>query len=191
MTPDAAAEALVATLEDPQSLRESGRRARARAEREFTLEAANRRWLEAAGPAVAGRPGSRPGPGAALTLVTVTHNSSAELERLLDSVERGLPGASVVVVDSGSSDGSADAARRRAGRVRVVELDNVGYGRATNAGLALVETAVAVIVNPDVELVDGSLGGAGRRGAARRRARAPAGAAGAPPRRPTPGLRPP
>jgi GT2 family glycosyltransferase len=90
------------------------------------------------------------------TLVTVTHDSHPELLRLLDSVSRHLPGAELIVVDSGSSDGGPEAARARG--ARVVEIgENVGFGRATNAGVALAERPATVVLNPDVELVDGSL----------------------------------
>ena len=95
--------------------------------------------------------------GAGIALVTVTHDSREDLERLLASAQRRLPGTAVVVADSGSVDGSADVARAHAG-VRVVELGkNVGFGRATNAGLAQVSEPVSVLLNPDVELLDGSL----------------------------------
>ena len=94
-----------------------------------------------------------------LALLTVTHDSRIELGALLASVDRHLPGTSVVVVDSGSSDGSADAARSWPGGARVVELgENVGFGRATNAGIDHVEEPATVLLNPDVELLDGSLG---------------------------------
>ena len=72
-------------------------------------------------PARSGRPGARARPGAELALVTVIHNSAPELARLLDSVERHLPGAQLVVVDSGSSDDGAALARGwRAGAAEVV-----------------------------------------------------------------------
>ena len=87
----------------------------------------------------------------------MSHNSEEELARLLESVGRHLPAASVVVVDSGSDDESAAVARRWAGDIRLVELENVGYGRAVNAGVALVDTPACVVMNPDVELVDDSL----------------------------------
>ncbi len=62
----------------------------------------------------------------------------------------------MVVVDSGSSDGSAALARTHG--ATVIELgENVGYGRASNAGVAAVTEDVVVLVNPDVELLDGSL----------------------------------
>ena len=51
-----------------------------------------------------------------------------------------LPGAEVVVVDSGSADGGADVARAWAGGATVVDAGgNVGFGRATNLGIAEVE----------------------------------------------------
>ncbi len=96
--------------------------------------------------------------GAGMALVTVTHNSAAAVDRLLRSVDEHLPGAHVVVVDSGSTDGSATVARAAAPRGTVIELgENVGFGRASNAGVQAVEEPICVLINPDVELVDGSL----------------------------------
>jgi GT2 family glycosyltransferase len=93
-----------------------------------------------------------------LALLTVTHDSKPQLEALLASIDRHMPGTRVVVVDSGSSDGSADAARRWSGNARVIELgENVGFARSNNIGLAEVDEAVTVLVNPDVELLDASL----------------------------------
>src|SRR3712207_285213 len=90
-------------------------------------------------------------------LLTVAHNSRPQLDALLRSVERHAPGTRVVVVDSGSSDGSADAARGWS-NASVIELgENVGFGRANNAGIAEIDEPVTVLVNPDVELLDGSV----------------------------------
>jgi N-acetylglucosaminyl-diphospho-decaprenol L-rhamnosyltransferase len=95
-------------------------------------------------------------PAEELTLVTVTHESRPELERLLHTVGRYLPEADVVVVDSGSAEGAPSVAHEHG--ARVLELgENAGYGRAANAGVALAERAVTVVLNPDVELVDDSL----------------------------------
>jgi GT2 family glycosyltransferase/glycosyltransferase involved in cell wall biosynthesis len=153
--PQAAARALVELLGDREGLRRAGERARARVAREFALGDARRRWLEAA--ALPPRTAADDEAGAGLTLVTVSHDSEPELDRLLTSVARHLPGAAVVVVDSGSRDASAAVARAWRGDVRVVELENVGYGRAVNAGVPLVDTPACVVLNPDVELLDDSL----------------------------------
>jgi GT2 family glycosyltransferase len=96
-----------------------------------------------------------------LTLVTVTHNSERELAALLSSVERFLPGVATVVVDCASEDGSVALARARAGVTVIALGENLGFGRGCNRGVAAVETAVTVLVNPDVELLDDSLLGLG------------------------------
>lgn len=93
---------------------------------------------------------------APLALVTVTHESERELTALLDSVAQHLPSAQVVVVDCASSDASAVVARDRP-LVTTIELDeNIGFGRASNVGLKAVLAPVTLLVNPDVELIDGS-----------------------------------
>lgn len=92
-----------------------------------------------------------------LTVVTVIHDSADELARLLASVERHLgAGTPVVVVDSGSSDGGGEVARRH-GAELVTLGGNLGFGAGCNAGLAQVRTPVTALVNPDVELLDGGL----------------------------------
>jgi N-acetylglucosaminyl-diphospho-decaprenol L-rhamnosyltransferase len=156
----AAARALVEVLGDPARARALGEAARARARR-FDAGRARRDFARVALEAVEERastdlPGQPPGTG--LSLVTVTHNSRDEVLALLRSVRRHLPGAEVVVVDSGSEDGSADAARESSLAALVIELgENVGFGRASNAGVAVVEGPVCALVNPDVVLIDDSL----------------------------------
>ena len=65
----------------------------------------------------------------------------------------------MVVVDCASSDGSAEAALAwRGGKATVIQPgENLGYGRASNLGIAEVDRAVTVVANPDLELLDGSL----------------------------------
>ena len=93
-----------------------------------------------------------------LALVTVTHDSRPHLEALLASIDRHLPDTPLVVVDSGSADGSADVARAWPGNARVIELgENLGFGRSNNIGVAEVAQPVTILVNPDVELLDDSL----------------------------------
>ena len=149
---DAAAAALRDALAHGETLAEGARR---RAEEHYGLERARERFAELI---ARHRPAAQPhdvAPGAGLTLVTVTHDSAAELARLLASAARHLPRAEVVVVDSGSSDDSADVARRHG--AEVIELENVGYGAAANAGVAAATTPGTIVLNPDVELLDSSL----------------------------------
>jgi N-acetylglucosaminyl-diphospho-decaprenol L-rhamnosyltransferase len=145
----AAARALLEALERADELGAAGRE---RAERLFDIERFRRQYRE-----LMPTPKRRsPAPGTGIALVTVTHNSERDVLTLLSSVRRHLPGARVVVVDSGSTDRSA-ALAREAG-AHVIELgENVGFGRASNVGVAHVNERVTILVNPDVELVDDSL----------------------------------
>jgi N-acetylglucosaminyl-diphospho-decaprenol L-rhamnosyltransferase len=165
----AAAAALVEVLSDPELVDRLGAGGRARAGW-FEADEARQRFAELAIGAVADRGPAGPTAtvertrapathhGAGMALVTVTHNSATAVDRLLRSVDLHLPGARVVVVDSGSIDGSATAARAAAPRATVIELgENVGFGRASNAGVAEVDEPICVLINPDAELVDGSL----------------------------------
>jgi glycosyltransferase involved in cell wall biosynthesis/GT2 family glycosyltransferase len=168
----AAAEALVEVLSTPELVDRLGAGGRARAGW-FEADESRQRFAELALGAVAERgAGASGGPaaggerprapathhGAGMALVTVTHNSAAAVDRLLRSVDTHLPGARVIVVDSGSIDGSGTVARAAAPRATVLELgENVGFGRASNIGVEAVEEPICVLINPDAELVDGSL----------------------------------
>jgi N-acetylglucosaminyl-diphospho-decaprenol L-rhamnosyltransferase len=92
-------------------------------------------------------------PSRGFAIVTVIHDSAADLERLLDSLALLEQRPRVVVVDSGSTDsGAALAAERGA---EVVDLGaNLGFGAGCNAGLERVSEPVTALVNPDVELLD-------------------------------------
>jgi GT2 family glycosyltransferase/glycosyltransferase involved in cell wall biosynthesis len=160
---EAAAAALVELLSSPLLVEQLGAGGRARAGW-FEADEARQRFAQVALEAVSERtpapaPMSHGGQhGAGVAVVTVTHNSAAEVPRLLRSLELHLPGARVIAVDSGSTDGSATAVRAAAPRATVIELgENVGFGRASNAGLAAVEEPITILINPDAELVDGSL----------------------------------
>ena len=149
---DAGAAALREVLDDREALGEGARR---RAEERCDLERARAQFAQLVARHRTGRERDEEA-GAGLALVTVTHDSAPELETLLASVARHLPGAQLVVADSGSQDASAQVARRHG--AEVIELGNVGYGTAANAGVEVVTRPVTVVLNPDVELLDGSLG---------------------------------
>ncbi len=156
MTPDAAARALVEVVEDEDRRRALGRGARARAEARLGVERTHA-GLRAAveGAARARLPEARSVEQACF--VIVTHQSERELGTLLRSLERHLGAAQVIVVDSGSGDRSAEVARGWPGGATVIELgENVGFGRAVNAGLEAVDRPVTIVANADVELVDSS-----------------------------------
>ena len=159
--PHAAAAALVEVLGDPATARAMGAAGRERARALFSLSSARERYGALVRDLARRDAGGTPpaAPGSDLALVTVIHNSEPELAALLASVERHLPAAKVVVVDSGSTDGGAAAARAwHDGAATVIDMGaNVGFGRASNAGVEAADRPVTVLVNPDVELLDASL----------------------------------
>jgi N-acetylglucosaminyl-diphospho-decaprenol L-rhamnosyltransferase len=102
-------------------------------------------------------PAPAPPPRGDFALVTVTHNSAGHLPGLLESAARYLPGVRTVVVDCASRDDTVAVAGAFADAVVVALGENAGFGRANNRGLAEVSEPVAVLLNPDVELLDDSV----------------------------------
>ena len=86
-----------------------------------------------------------------LTLIIVSFNSFDVIERCLDEVLN-APKFRIIVVDNASLDTSAAKLTEQFPDVEVLPLaQNVGYGRAANRGLAMVETPFALLLNPDVQ----------------------------------------
>jgi N-acetylglucosaminyl-diphospho-decaprenol L-rhamnosyltransferase len=92
----------------------------------------------------------------AIAVVIVTHDTLDELAGCLATVAL-AGGDEVVVVDSGSSDGTADFVRRHHPTVRLLELANVGFARGANAGIRASTAPVVVVSNADVRFAPGSL----------------------------------
>ncbi|HEX8204725.1 MAG TPA: glycosyltransferase, partial [Solirubrobacteraceae bacterium] len=93
----------------------------------------------------------------AFSIVVVLHDSEAHLRRLLDSLDRHLPGqAHVIAVDTESTDAGVELARERGALIVEVE-GNPGFGVANNAGIVHARHDVTALLNPDVELLDDGL----------------------------------
>ncbi|MDQ1294080.1 MAG: N-acetylglucosaminyl-diphospho-decaprenol L-rhamnosyltransferase [Actinomycetota bacterium] len=92
-----------------------------------------------------------------LAVVIVTYNSREVIIDLLDSLPAALEGvdAHVVVVDNGSTDGTADLVQEHGG-CTVVRSENVGYAGGINRGTREFPDAEAyLILNPDLRLHPG------------------------------------
>ena len=87
------------------------------------------------------------------SVVVVTHNALPWIERCLESVR----GEEVVVVDNGSSDGSADVVREQLPEARVIEQENLGLAAGWNRGMEEASGRYFLILNSDAWLTDGSL----------------------------------
>jgi N-acetylglucosaminyl-diphospho-decaprenol L-rhamnosyltransferase len=83
-----------------------------------------------------------------VSVIVAAHNAGTYLERCLgELVGRGHE---VIVVDSASTDGTADLAHERFPEARVLALEeNRGYGTALNAGLELASRPYLLLMNAD------------------------------------------
>lgn len=98
-----------------------------------------------------------------VALVVVAWNGREDVLRCLDSLRRETAaGDEVVVVDNGSSDGTADAVRRSHPDADILATgSNLGYAGGANAGLRrALERGFrwALLLNQDVTLEPGALG---------------------------------
>jgi len=94
-----------------------------------------------------------------VSIIIVSFNARPDLERCLESLHVSPPAAAheIIVVDNASNDRSADAARRWAD-VRVIETDaNLGFARATNAGIRSSTGANLLLLNGDTIVPRGAI----------------------------------
>jgi len=95
----------------------------------------------------------------ALRVVAVTYSPGEALDGFLES----LAGATVrpvevVLADNGSTDGAPERAAAAHPNVRLLCTGgNIGYGAAANAGLADLSEGWALVSNPDVRFLPGSI----------------------------------
>ena len=94
-----------------------------------------------------------------VTIVIVSYNTREDLARCLDSLHDSPPAATheIVVVDNGSSDGSAEAVRRFPS-VRLIESGgNVGFARANNIGIRATGSVNLLVLNSDTIVPAGAI----------------------------------
>ncbi|MBV9799079.1 MAG: glycosyltransferase family 2 protein [Solirubrobacterales bacterium] len=93
-----------------------------------------------------------------MSFVVIAHNEAAGIEQALHSIlaQEGVDDREVIVVDDGSSDGTAElvaAAAARCPRVRLVRLErNRGRGFARDVGIRLARGQVIATIDADVIL---------------------------------------
>jgi len=80
-----------------------------------------------------------------VSVVVVTWNSLPTLERCLGSVA----GYETIVVDNGSSDGTAGFVSERFPEVRLIEQENRGMGAGNNAGMRASASRYTFLLNAD------------------------------------------
>lgn len=88
----------------------------------------------------------------AITVVVPTYNRASSLARLLDALadcEEPAGGVEVVVVDDGSTDGTAEVVGRSRVSVRYVRQSNRGPAAARNAGWSLARSPIVAFTDDD------------------------------------------
>ena len=89
---------------------------------------------------------------ARLSVVIVSYNTQADLERCLRSLSDTPPAIvlDVVVVDNASGDGSPEWVRANCPAVRLIEAGaNIGFARANNLGIRATASELVLLLNPD------------------------------------------
>jgi N-acetylglucosaminyl-diphospho-decaprenol L-rhamnosyltransferase len=98
--------------------------------------------------------------GSRLAVVVVNHNSGAFLSRCLASTyaAAGDVALDVVVVDNASRDGSAQRAAAEHPTARIIENRvNKGFAAAANQGIRSTAAPFVLLLNPDAEIIGGTL----------------------------------
>lgn len=91
-----------------------------------------------------------------IAAVVVSHDTCEDALACLASLD--AAGADeVVLVDTGSTDGTADAVAAHHPRARVLPLANAGFGRGANAGVRVTDAPFVVVANADVRFAPDSL----------------------------------
>lgn len=103
-----------------------------------------------------GQAGASPANTGAASVVIPNWNGRDLLEKYLPSVTAALdanPENEIVVVDNGSTDGSAEFVRERYPRIKLVALpENLGFGGGSNAGFRAAKNDVVVLLNSDMRV---------------------------------------
>ncbi|MBM3772289.1 MAG: glycosyltransferase family 2 protein [Acidimicrobiia bacterium] len=95
----------------------------------------------------------------ALSIIIVSFNTRAHLQRCLISLQQPPPQVSheIIVVENASTDGSADAARRFPG-VHVIDAgENLGFSAANNRGIRASRGTNLLLLNSDTIVPPGAI----------------------------------
>jgi N-acetylglucosaminyl-diphospho-decaprenol L-rhamnosyltransferase len=96
-----------------------------------------------------------------IAVIIVTYNSAGWIRACLHSVFARLGGlvADVVVVDAESRDRTVDIVAAEFPAVRLIRCRNRGFGYANNRALMTCDARYVLFLNPDTEILDGTLSG--------------------------------
>jgi rhamnosyltransferase len=91
-----------------------------------------------------------------ISVVIPVKNGGSDLVRCLEGIRRQIVDEriEIVVVDSGSTDGSADVARNAGALVREIPAEQFGHGRTRNLGVSLASGDLVVFTSQDAVAYD-------------------------------------
>lgn len=89
--------------------------------------------------------------------MVVSYNARAVLRECLRRLTAHYPEAELLVVDTGSSDGSGAMVRSEFPQARLIAVANRGYAYAVNRGLEHTQGAYTAVMNSDIYLEPGDL----------------------------------
>ncbi len=84
-----------------------------------------------------------------LSIIIPVFNGCAVLERALEILERDTQDAEIICVDGGSTDGALELIKSKP-CVRLLEVNNFGWGHANNRGFEIATRKVLLTMNSDV-----------------------------------------
>jgi glycosyltransferase involved in cell wall biosynthesis len=88
-----------------------------------------------------------------ISVVVISRNEGNELKRTVENFDDTLPaGGEIIVIDDGSTDGSADQLRQRRGRIKLHRVQNYGVARARNFGATQARGDVIVYADAHLRL---------------------------------------
>ena len=115
-----------------------------------TRDRAPRSSLAAVAKAFAEVPLPRPRPWPGVSVVVCTHNGARTIGDCLDGIRAlNYPQSETIVVDDGSTDGTADVVRRFAPDVRLIRTENRGLSSARNVALHAARHEVVAYIDDD------------------------------------------
>lgn len=95
-----------------------------------------------------------------VSIVIVNYNVKAYLANLLDSIKKGSTGLNVqvIVIDNASIDGSIDyVEKRHPENIYIRNKKNLGFGRANNQSIDLIDSPYTLLLNPDTIIQENTL----------------------------------
>ncbi len=88
-----------------------------------------------------------------ISVVVISRNEGRELRRTVENFDDTLPaGSEILVIDDGSTDGSAASVAKRRGRIKLHRVENYGVARARNFGANQARGDVIVYADAHLKL---------------------------------------